>query len=460
MNQMELIRDILDALPPLEHPRGKRLPLYLWALRGMPASDDRTARELIREADARGLAFLAVWDHENMPESLDEALRLGRLQREMGLSIGADAIKPLYSFCDGSLATAHVNKHGEPFFDRSHSPDRPIGCPFALEHRYPEIAGRIHAFAQAYRHADLPLAFVFSDWEIDGPLEWNNAWDHIRRCERCQAKLGDVDDFAHVQRTLRSIRADMQRECYARPILQRFPQALVGNYAVYAHGGMRYWYDYFEQFNPELPHVWDQQEPSRPWAHEYPQTDYTFGMPVLYTWYRTFDWYDYAVSDYRWFYNMLKIASNAGEHKPNGHELITFVHHTLTDPPDSGVEPHVVPMSAWAYQELLWHALLRGHDALFSWSPNDVAVHEAVLTHQVYAQSLAYGDILQRGQPVTYDVPQEPGVVVSAVRLDGELLVRRTDFFDEVSEPFELAVGDIRVRVPPAPGVCQILKLC
>jgi hypothetical protein len=449
MDQLDLIREILDALSPLEHPRGARMPLYLWALRGMPASEDATARELLREADARGLAFLAVWDHEDLPTSLDEALRLGRLQQELGLSIGADAIKPLYSFCDGSPATAHVDEHGEPFFDRSHSAERPIGCPFALDHRYPEIAGRVHTFAKAYREAELPLGFVFSDWEIDGPLEWNNAWDHIRRCRRCRAELGDVQDFGHIQRILRSIRADMQRECYAKPILQRFPEALVGNYAVYAHGGMRYWYDYFEEFNPELPHIWDQREPSRPWAHEY---------PALYTWYRTFDWYDYAVSDYHWFYNMLKVASNAGKHKPDGHKLITFVHHTLTDPPDGGAESHVVPMSPTAYQELLWHALLRGHDALFSWSPNDVAVHEAILAHQVYAESLAYADLAQEGQPVAYDVPTEPGTVVSALRVGQKLLVRRTDF-DESDEPFVLSFGNTRCAIPNAPGVCQIVDL-
>jgi len=458
MDQLDLIRQILDALPPLEHPRGARLPLYLWALRGMPASDDTTARELLREADARGLAFLAVWDHENLPTSLDEALRLGRLQQELGLSIGADAIKPLYSFCDGSPATAHVDEQGEPFFDRSHSAERPIGCPFALDHRYPEIARRIHTFAEAYREAELPLGFVFSDWEIDGPLEWNNAWDHIRRCRRCRAELGDVEDFRHVQRTLRSIRADMQRQCYAEPILQRFPKALVGNYAVYAHAGMRYWYDYFEQFNPELPHVWDQQEPSRPWAHEYPATGYTFGMPVLYTWYRTFDWYDYAVTDYHWFYNMLKVASSAGQQKPAGHTLITFVHHTLTDPPHEGAEPHVVPMSSWAYRELLWHALLRGHDALFSWSPDDVAVHEAILAHQVYAESLAYTGFLQSGQPFAYQVPATPGTIVSAVRLEDKFLVRRTDF-GETGEPFMLDVGDSSIAVPQKPGGCQILDL-
>ena len=458
MEQLELVRQILDALPPLDHSVGDRLPLYLWGLRGMPTSSETMARELLQEAAARGLAFVAVWDHDNLAESVAEALKLGRLQQELGLSIGADAIKPLYAFCDGSPETAHMDAAGEPFFDHSHSPNRPIGCPFALGHRYAEISGRIHAFAQAYQDAGLPLDFVYSDWEIDGPLEWNDALEHIRRCTRCQAELSDLDDFGHVQRTLRRIRAKMQRECFAQPILQRYPRALVGNYAVYNHGGMRYWYDYFERVNLDLPHTCDQREPSRPWAHEYPETGYTFGMPVLYTWYRTYDWYDFENGDYHWFYNMLKVASNAGRHKPAGHTLITFVHHTLTDPPEGGAEPHIQPMSVEAYQELLWHALLRGHDAFFSWSPNDVAVHEAVVAQQVYNQSLAYGDFLAHGQPVTFAIPPEPGTVVSALRAGGRLLVRRTDFGGD-GRPHSLVVDGHRIEVPAAPGVCQILDL-
>ena len=458
MEQLDLVHAILDAVPPLEHPRGTRLPLYLWGLRGMPTSSNTMARELLRAADARGLAFLAVWDHKDLAASVAEALRLGRLQQELGLSVGVDAVQPLYSFCDGSPETAHVGDDGSPFFDLSHSPNRPIGCPFALEHRHAEIAGRIHTFAQAYQDAHIPLAFIYSDWEIDGPLEWNDALDHMRRCTRCRAKLGDMEDFGQVQRTLRGIRAAMQRQCYARPILQRFPQALVGNYAVYNHGGMRYWYDYFERYNPALPHVWDQHEPARPWAHEYPETSYTFGMPVLYTWYRTYDWYEYEVSDYHWFYSMLKVASNAGEHKPDGHALITFIHHTLTDPPEEGAEPHVKPMSVEAYQELLWHALLRGHDALFSWSPNDVAVHEAVVAQQVYAQSLAYNDFLLGGQPVTYAVPREPSTVISALRLGNRLLARRTDFGGN-TQPQPLVVDGRPIDVPAVPGACQLLEL-
>ena len=60
----------------------------------------------------------------------------------------------------------------------------------------------------------------------------------------------------------------------------------------------------------------DQRAKYREWANEFDDTGYTFSMPVVYTWYPTFHWYDFEDTDYRWFYNMLKVGSNAGRHTP------------------------------------------------------------------------------------------------------------------------------------------------
>jgi hypothetical protein len=46
----------------------------------------------------------------------------------------------------------------------------------------------------------------------------------------------------------------------------------------------------------------------------------------------------------------------------------------------------------------------------------------------VYAASLEYREFLEHGTPVTFDVPSEPGPVVSGLRLGDRVLVRRTDF--------------------------------
>jgi len=459
MTLQEKIDLVLTRTQPLKHPRGQRLPLFVWALRGVPDGSDEELERILKQLDARGMALLAVWNTgEQMETSLKNALRLARLQKKLGLMVGVDAIRPLYGFFDGSRETAHIDEQGRPFFDDSFHTSRKMGCPFTLDPRIPVIRSGIETFVEAYKQAGLPLHFVFSDWEIDGPIEWNQAWAHSKRCVRCRQHVPNIDDFRAFQAACRKIRSRLQRECYAKPILDRFPEALVGNYAVYPHDGWRYWYDWFEDYNPDLPHKFFQREPARPWYHEFPETDFTFAMPVLYTWYRLFKWYDFKNPDYHWFYNMLKIASNAGSHTPETIPIITFVHHTLTRHPREPEDPAVKPMSEWAYKELLWHALLRGHDTFFLWCPDDQTAHELPLVYEVWSESLTWNRFLLRGAPVVFDVPETEGAVVSAVRLGDELLVRRTDFAP-VRGPVTIRVAGQDVQVPPAPGRCRVLHL-
>src|SRR5688572_14342781 len=136
----------------------------------------------------------------------------------------------------------------------------------------------------------------------------------------------------------------MQRAAFAEPVRTHFPDALVGNYGVTPHGGLRHWYDYFERETPELPFVADQRAKYREWAHEFDGTGYTFAMPVVYTWYPTFGWYDFEDPDYRWFYNMLLVGSDAGQHTPVTTPIISFVHWHTTAPPENA-DPSVRQMS-------------------------------------------------------------------------------------------------------------------
>ncbi|MHB9032086.1 MAG: hypothetical protein ACYC6L_03455 [Anaerolineae bacterium] len=456
MTTLEHLQLVISTTEPLKYPRGRRLPLYQWQLQGTPPLSDHDLADALRELDARGISMLAVWrTGEDQAESREQALRLGRIQQELGLSIGVNCITPLYSFYNGDPATAHIDEAGHTFFDESFGVKN-MGCPFTLEPRYSAIRGQVEYFAQAHAEAGLPLDFIYSDWEVDGPLEWNDAWAHSKRCSRCRALVPDITDFGSFQVTLRRLRAEMQRVCYAQPITSRWPQALVGNYAVYPHNGWRYWYDYFERFNPELPHTFDQREPARPWADEFSGSGFTFAMPVMYTWYRTYDWYNYS-PDYRWFYNMLKVASNAGSSAPRGLPIISFVHHNLTDPPAGG-PGHVIGMSEWAYEELLWHSLLRGHSTFFSWCPDAECGHEAPLLHRVWAQALAYREYLEGGQPVNFNVPRTEGAVISGLRLANRLLVRRTDLGGAAGSEAWLELEGRRLPVPSG-GACQVITL-
>jgi hypothetical protein len=269
--------------------------------------------------------------------------------------------------------------------------------------------------------------------------------------------LQDPGNFLEYQKVLRDIRSELQRSSFAEPIRARFPHALVGNYAVYPHDGYRQWYDYFEYFVEGQPHIRDQRARYRLWANEFPGTGYTCAMPVVYTWYPTYNWYDFDDSDYRWFYSLLLVASSAGKSTPAGVPIVSFVHWHTTSPPKQP-DPQVKQLGAAAYQELLWHMLLRGMSAFFMWCTPSEDAEECRLVHEVYATAQQYGEFLEGGVPVSFDVPKQPGAVVSALRLGRRLLLRRTDF-GKAPDTIEITIGTQTLAIRRAPGKCQVLQI-
>lgn len=447
---------VVSETTPLRWPRGKRLPLYLWAAHAPAAMDDATAERAVRALNERGVALVTSWEPAHRERSLEAALRVARVQTRLGVPVSVNATACLSSFYDGTEGTAHIDDAGKPFWDTSFGHTK-MGCPFTLEPRRAPLRERVESFAKAYKDAGVNLDLVFADWEIDGPTEFNGAHEASKRCRRCRERVRNIDDFAAFQKAMRTLRSEVQRDVFSRPILDRYPRALVGNYAVYPHNGLRYWYDYFEHYVDGQPAVVDQRARYRKWYPEFAGTGYTMAMPVVYTWYDTFGWYDFDEPDYRWFYNLLLVASNAGKSTPADVPIVAFVHwHTVAGPdkPDPGVKQ----FSEEKYQELLWHMLLRGVDTFFMWSPADEAAKETRLVHGVYAAAQQYGEFLERGEPVCFDVPKTPAPVVSGLRLGDRVLVRRTEFGHD-DRPITLKVGDAALRVPPAPGRMQILKL-
>ena len=85
-------------------------------------------------------------------------------------------------------------------------------------------------------------------------------------------------------------------------------------------------------------------------------------------------------------------------------------------------------MSAWAYQELLRHMLLRGVNALFLWCPEEETTQELQLVHEVFRDIQRHAQIIDHGRPVTFETPGRPETVTSTVSLDGRTLSRRTTF--------------------------------
>jgi len=450
------IQVVLDAAKPLRFDRGERLPLYLWQAMDPGSLDEQAAEELVKELNGRGVGLISSWNPKNREESLAQSLMIAKVQKKLNLRVNINATKCLYSFFDGNEETAHIDDEGMRFWDESFGKQHKMGCPFALDFRRPYIQEQLEYFVKAFKEAGLDVGFVFADWEIDGPIEFNEAHAASKRCRRCRENISNIDDFEEFQKVLRKLRCQLQRELYAKPIKFNFPKALVGNYGVYPHSGYRYWYDYYEYYVDGQPCQVDGLANYRKWYHEFPESDYTFAMPVVYTWSRIFDWYDYTDADYRWFYNMLLVASNVGQHTEPGVPIVSFVHWHTIKPKDSSAE--VEQFSEDKFQELLWHMLLRGTDTFFLWCRRQEAAKEIQLVHQVYAEALQYGEFLSKGEPINFSVPKQPGTVISGLKLADRVLLRRTDFGDS-REPVGIGIANRRLKILPAPRRCQIVSL-
>jgi len=451
----DLIQKVIDATKPLSFPRGERLPLYIWPASDPSVDDEAKCESLLKQLDARGISAFASWSAGDKEKSLDKALKIAKLQKKLGLEVAVNASSPMYAFFNGDERTAHIDKEGKPFFDDSFGNPK-MGCPFALDFRIDPMRERMESFLEAYKKAGIDIDFIFADWEIDGPIEWNDAWGSSKDCKRCRENIPQIDDFKEFQKSLRTIRSELQRKVFAEPALKRFPKARVANYGVYPDGGERYWFDYFETLTQGEPFRAEQKAQYRSWYPEFAPSKYSCAMPVVYTWYRIYKWYDFANEDYRWFYNMMLTVDDSGKHTAENIPSIPFVHWHTTAPP-AKAKP-VKQMSERAYQELLWHALLRNHDSFFLWCENSELEKEAQLLHEVYAASLEYSDFLLHGKPMVYDLPSKPGSVVSAISLENKLLVRRTDF-EPNDSLIAIEVNGKKIKIPPAPGKCQIIAI-
>lgn len=452
----EKIQVILDNTKPLIYANGNRLPLYLWPAIDPGDLSEEDAESLVKEMDKRGVGLISSWKTRDSDTAIKKNLVLARAQKKSGQMVNIEATDLMNSFFNGDERTAHIDQNGKPFFDDSFG-NHKMGCPFAIDFRRKEIRDRFELYIDRYKKAGVPVDFIFADWEIDGPLEVNRAYEASKRCTRCREYLGDDFTFQVFRKSMREMRSYLQNYTYSSPVLSAFPGALVGNYAVYPHDGLRYWYDYFEYCTEVQPFKADQKAKYREWYDDFPLTRYTYAMPVVYTWDQIFNWYDYENTDYRWFYNMLLVASNAGKSTPPGIPVISFVHwHTIKV---SGKDdPEIKQMSRESYQELLWHMLLRGTDTFFMWSGKKEFPEEVALVHEVYAAAQQYGKFLDSGIPMNFDVPAEAGTVISGLMAGDSVLLRRTDFGSN-HEPVRILAGTKPILVNPDPGKCQIISL-
>ena len=444
---------VLRETQPLKFPRGQRLPLYLWTPNFPAAADDAELERVLKALDARGIALFARWGE--FAKASELPLRVARLQKKLGLETTVDATGLAHGFYNGTPATGHLDKDGKPFFDKSFfwSP----GCPFTVQPRYDAMRARLEPWLAKYQQEQLRLDSWAADWEFDGPNEWNHGWAAARQCVTCRTKIPNLDmDFAAFQTAVRRVRAEMQREVFTQPIHRAFPQARIGNYAMSPHDGRRYWWGFFEKRTEGLPADKEHAALYRPWAREFEACGYNVAMPVIYTWFNLYADYAFTNRQYRWVYNLLLEATSTGRHTPPAIPLVTFVHWTTTNPPKE-LPPDFEALTEANYEELLWHLLLRGHDSFAMWCPLPELAQEVRPVHRVYAAALEYKEFLDLGKPVCFDVPKQPGSVVSALQLGEKFLVRRTDFASVPAVVEMKFPDDTTLRVPKSDGKCQVL---
>lgn len=80
------------------------------------------------------------------------------------------------------------------------------------------------------------------------------------------------------------------------------------------------------------------------------------------------------------------------------------------------------------------------------------------LLQEVYNNSLEYNVWIQSGRPVFFDVPAQEGSVISGLKLNNRVLIRRTDFTGN-KKPIKCTIDGINLVVPYKPGECQILNI-
>ena len=102
--------------------------------------------------------------------------------------------------------------------------------------------------------------------------------------------------------------------------------------------------------------------------------------------------------------------------------------------------------------------LLRGTDTFFLWCMESENPDEVRLLHEVYADAQRYGRFLDKGIPVSFDLPDQPGTVISGLALGDSVLVRRTDFSNN-HDPVTILAGTTPVSVGYMPGRCEIISL-
>lgn len=451
ISSANIVDIIIENTKPISIKEKNRMPLFVWTSIPLNISD-KEIKIYLEKLSERNIILFTRWyiPKEGIEKGIKDALGIDRIKKELNYPIFIDATSIVTRFFDGSKETGHIDENGNIFFDMSFSPNVKMGCPFKIEVRYPVVKEYLEKFLKAYKNEGIEINYWAIDWEIDGPIEWNDAWINSKRCVICRKNIKNIENFEEFQKIIRRKRSDLQKEVFVDTIKKYYPNCLTGNYAVNPHDGYRYWWDYFEKEVEGARYQKKQNALHRKWFDEFKYSGYTMAMPVIYTWYRFFNDYTFENKEYRWFYPLIKEGTSVGKNTPSNIPIITFVHWQTVNKPKELPEDFV-PLSREKYKELLWHLLLRRHNTFCLWSPLNEMAEEIKVLHEVYSESFKYNDFLLNGKVIFWDVPEEPDTVISGLKLKNKLLIIRSDFKEE-KKVIKIKVDSKKIEIPVVSG--------
>jgi len=423
------MESLFEVVQPMRHALGSRLPLLNWfhplsAYRGgkdvaqrliEPARSGRL-REIFLELWKRGMTIPVEMLWGATPESI---MAVATVVHEAGL--------PLHLIAPGVGGPGQNTLYGDPntWIESPGTtgkverwPCLPLADPTA-------DAAWMRNWVERFKNAGMTIAGVWADFEGPPPHPWNGIYEAQLASPEYRKHFppGVLDDRERFIQFAINLRHEVISQAMADPVLEAFPDALVGNY-----------YDCIS--GQEVPYI----------DHEgcvYPPCEFgrlntvmpsTYGLTRQLPRYYNADW---AVTprsaEQAHFTLMMRSMSTANANKRPGIRSIPFVSRYL---PEGSPPRFNLGLSKALYREFIRHAILRGSDSFFLLNLGFPTKEQLVTpadgfeamedARSVLDELLAHRRFLDDGQPMCFDVPAmfTTGAVWSGLRRGDECLIR------------------------------------
>ena len=86
-------------------------PLFVWPIHGaLEEVNNAMTLQTLTQLKQRGIAYSVRWNPHDRENSIQESLRIGKMQKALGMIVSVDATQCLYALFDGSAKTAHLDQ--------------------------------------------------------------------------------------------------------------------------------------------------------------------------------------------------------------------------------------------------------------------------------------------------------------------------------------------------------------